>query len=271
MQQRNGTEPLLQDNSITVNSPISITIEMKRRFVRNLFSRASSTRISHPSNRKWDRLVVRDRPDPSRWTKGQAETRGRGRETSGMRVNGNLDGDVSTTERRQKRRANEISAFLKKKKKTIAASQNHCSGAISRPARSGLDRVKKQFSFRRDRTAGDHGYSIAYLGFDKAIPIQSSFERTDDRARGKRAARLGRRSTGSAPERAKNWTRCERFQAERTSVDPISKRRVKEIATVSLAQLCWFRAHYCALLYSWAEMGKISISLTGKLVIWDQF
>lgn len=117
MQQRNGTEPLLQDNSITVNSPISITIEMKRRFVRNLFSRASSTRISHPSNRKWDRLVVRDRPDPSRWTKGQAETRGRGRETSGMRVNGNLDGDVSTTERRQKRRANEISAFLKKKKK----------------------------------------------------------------------------------------------------------------------------------------------------------
>lgn len=138
MQQRNGTEPLLQDNSITVNSPISITIEMKRRFVRNLFSRASSTRISHPSNRKWDRLVVRDRPDPSRWTKGQAETRGRGRETSGMRVNGNLDGDVSTTERRQKRRANEISAFLKKKKKTIAASQNHCSGAISRPARSGL-------------------------------------------------------------------------------------------------------------------------------------
>lgn len=111
---------------------------MKRRFVRNLFSRASSTRISHPSNRKWDRLVVRDRPDPSRWTKGQAETRGRGRETSGMRVNGNLDGDVSTTERRQKRRANEISAFLKKKKKTIAASQNHCSGAISRPARSGL-------------------------------------------------------------------------------------------------------------------------------------
>lgn len=161
--------------------------------------------------------------------------------------------------------------WKKKKKKTIAASQNHCSGAISRPARSGLDRVKKQFSFRRDRTAGDHGYSIAYLGFDKAIPIQSSFERTDDRARGKRAARLGRRSTGSAPERAKNWTRCERFQAERTSVDPISKRRVKEIATVSLAQLCWFRAHYCALLYSWAEMGKISISLTGKLVIWDQF
>lgn len=242
---------------------------MKRRFVRNLFSRASSTRISHPSNRKWDRLVVRDRPDPSRWTKGQAETRGRGRETSGMRVNGNLDGDVSTTERRQKRRANEISAFLKKKKK-----KNHCS--LTKPLQwrhleTRAIRVKKQFSFRRDRTAGDHGYSIAYLGFDKAIPIQSSFERTDDRARGKRAARLGRRSTGSAPERAKNWTRCERFQAERTSVDPISKRRVKEIATVSLAQLCWFRAHYCALLYSWAEMGKISISLTGKLVIWDQF
>lgn len=57
--------------------------------------------------------------------------------------------------------------------------------------------------------------------------------------------------------------------AERTAVDPISK-RVKEIATVSLVQLCWFRAHYCmhSSLFLSGD-GKISISLNSKLVIWN--
>lgn len=52
-------------------------------------------------------------------------------------------------------------------------------------------------------------------------------------------------------------------------MDPISK-RVKEIATVSLVQLCWFRAHYCmhSSLFLGGD-GKISISLNSKLVIWN--
>lgn len=164
----------------------------------------------------------------------------------------------------------------KTRERDFGLSKNHCSRHTVAPSRDQLDRVKKQFSFpwppgsdcRRPRLP------IAYVGFDKAIPIQSSFENGSWKTSGE--AWRGR-STGSAPERAKNWTRCVGFQPnERTGVDAISKRRVKEIVTVSLVQLCCTELGCiiaCTSLFLFFILeedgdGEISISSNRKLIIW---
>lgn len=133
---------------------------MKRRFVRNLFSDFPSLVES-----KVKRLVVRDRPDPSRWTKGQAETE----EKVEKRAEWELMGISIETFRRRKE-------GKKTRERDFGLSKNHCTQWRHLETRDRLDRVKKQFSFPRP-TGSDCRWPrlpTAYLGFDKAIPIQSS-------------------------------------------------------------------------------------------------
>lgn len=104
-----------------------------------------------------------------------------------------------------------METFLRKEgKKTrerdFGLSKNHCTQWRHLETRDRLDRVKKQFSFPWPAGSDCIVTTVTYRlpRFRQSNSDSIFVERTTDRVRGKRAAMLGRRSKGSAPERAKN-------------------------------------------------------------------